>query len=173
MRLAQGGWMTVRDILALSRVPLHVVLSGCDTARAGPEARAAVLGLAQAFVVAGAVSVISATRPVDDCMAELFMWALYGASIGGDRFDAAASVREAALVVRGEAPASDFTIETSADTGTTLVGSSSLLLPGVGSAVLDETVTSLQMSSAPVHGPAERVPTVIASAETSTVTAMS
>ncbi|WP_437677901.1 CHAT domain-containing protein [Sorangium sp. So ce131] len=109
--LSQGGWLTVRDVLALAQVPAHVVLSGCDTARTAPEARAAGLGLGQAFVVAGAESVIAAVRPIDDRMAERLMGALYNTSHASPTsraspesapFDAARSLREAALTMRAE-----------------------------------------------------------------------
>jgi len=104
--LAAGGWLTVRDVLALPRAPAHVVLSGCDTARTAPEARSTGLGLAQAFVVAGAASVIAATRPLDDRLAERLMAALYAS--GSGLRDPAAALREAALAVHSENPASDW-----------------------------------------------------------------
>ena len=36
LRMADGVMFTVRDVLALPRVPDHVVLSGCETARSAP-----------------------------------------------------------------------------------------------------------------------------------------
>ncbi|MDI3289267.1 CHAT domain-containing tetratricopeptide repeat protein [Polyangium sp. 15x6] len=106
--LAEGGFLSVRDVLSLPRVPAHVVLSGCDTARTATEARAEGLGLAQAFVVAGARSVIAATRPIDDRMAQRMMAALYGSPSARGPIDAAAALRDAALAVRGEDAASDW-----------------------------------------------------------------
>ncbi|MDC3960985.1 CHAT domain-containing protein [Polyangium jinanense] len=106
--LAEGGFLSVRDVLSLPRVPAHVVLSGCDTARTAAEARAEGLGLAQAFVVAGARSVIAATRPIDDHMAQRMMAALYGSPSARGPIDAAAALRDAALSVRGEDAASDW-----------------------------------------------------------------
>jgi CHAT domain-containing protein len=66
--LASGSWLTIGDVLALPRVPPQVVLSGCETARATASSAPA-LGIAQAFVVAGAREVVAATRPVDDALA--------------------------------------------------------------------------------------------------------
>jgi tetratricopeptide (TPR) repeat protein len=106
--LAEGGFLNVRDVLALPRVPAHVVLSGCDTARTAAEAQAEGLGLAQAFVVVGARSVIAATRPLDDRMAERMMAALYRSPSARGPIDAAAALRDAALAVRGEGSASDW-----------------------------------------------------------------
>ncbi|WP_437666246.1 CHAT domain-containing protein [Sorangium sp. So ce1182] len=95
LALAGGSELAVGDILALRRAPARVVLSGCDTARteASPGARGLGLGLAQALLVAGARSVIAATRPVDDALAERVMAALYA----GEQQDPGAQLREATL----------------------------------------------------------------------------
>ncbi|WP_437562218.1 CHAT domain-containing protein [Sorangium sp. So ce542] len=104
--LAGGGQLAVSDILSLRRAPAQVVLSGCDTARTGaaPGARGLGLGLAQAFLVAGAGSVIAATRPVDDALAERMMVALVAA--GQD--DPGAQLREATLAALRATPSSDW-----------------------------------------------------------------
>ncbi|ACY18140.1 CHAT domain-containing protein [Haliangium ochraceum] len=67
--LAQGGRLRIGDILALPRVPDQVVLSGCETARRQTQAVPESLGIAQAFLAAGATQVIAAVRPVDDALA--------------------------------------------------------------------------------------------------------
>ncbi len=67
--LAADARLGVDDILALPHVPAHVVLSGCETARQAADAPLEAVGLAQAFMVAGAESAIAATRPVDDTLA--------------------------------------------------------------------------------------------------------
>lgn len=59
--LAGGDVLTAGDVLDLPRVPDHVVLNGCTTA--APEG----LGLAQAFVLAGATQVIAS---LDDIPAD-------------------------------------------------------------------------------------------------------
>ncbi|KYF91717.1 hypothetical protein BE20_13915 [Sorangium cellulosum] len=104
--LAGGGQLAVSDILALRRAPAQVVLSGCDTARTGaaPGARGLGLGLAQAFLVAGAGSVIAATRPVDDALAERMMVALVAAG----QEDPGAQLREATLAALRATPSSDW-----------------------------------------------------------------
>ena len=76
------GALAVADVLALARVPEQVVLSGCDTGRAGTSAASEGLGLGQAFVVAGARAVVAATRPIEDKKTLPFMRALYGDSRG-------------------------------------------------------------------------------------------
>ena len=47
--------------------PARVVLSGCDAAKSEGDAEG--LGLAQAFVVAGAEEVLAPVRPVSDTLA--------------------------------------------------------------------------------------------------------
>ncbi|MDC0744109.1 CHAT domain-containing protein [Polyangium mundeleinium] len=76
------GALAVADVLALARVPEQVVLSGCDTGRAGTSAASEGLGLGQAFVVAGARAVVAATRPIEDKKTLPFVHALYGDSKG-------------------------------------------------------------------------------------------
>lgn len=74
--LAGGQRLLAADVLAAPRVPRDVVLTGCETGRiAGAGADA--LGLAQAFVLAGAAHVVAATRPVDDALAARFADALH------------------------------------------------------------------------------------------------
>jgi hypothetical protein len=60
--LAGGEPLTAADVLGLPRVPARVVLNGCTTA--APEG----LGLAQAFLIAGAAQVIASIDeiPADD-----------------------------------------------------------------------------------------------------------
>ncbi|HTN91752.1 MAG TPA: CHAT domain-containing protein [Sorangium sp.] len=114
LALAGGSELAVGDILALRRAPARVVLSGCDTARteASPGARGLGLGLAQALLVAGARSVIAATRPVDDALAERVMAALYaGEQPGeqpGEQRDPGAQLREATLAALRADPSCDW-----------------------------------------------------------------
>jgi cellulose synthase operon protein C len=56
--LAGGDLLTASDVLGLPRVPPAVVLNGCTTA--APEG----LGLAQAFVLAGAEQVVASLGPI-------------------------------------------------------------------------------------------------------------
>ncbi len=64
--LAAGGGLTVADVLALDRAPAWVVLSGCETGAAPELAAVESMGLAQAFVSAGAEAVVAAVRPLSD-----------------------------------------------------------------------------------------------------------
>jgi tetratricopeptide (TPR) repeat protein len=68
LRLAGGELLTPSDVLALPRVPLWVVLSGCETMRERDDVAVASLGLAQAFVSRGAQVVVATTRPVPDAL---------------------------------------------------------------------------------------------------------
>jgi CHAT domain-containing protein len=65
--LANGGRLGIADVLALAPTPARVVLSGCDAARSEGDAEG--LGLAQAFVTAGADEVLAPVRPVSDAVA--------------------------------------------------------------------------------------------------------
>ncbi|WP_437730066.1 CHAT domain-containing protein [Sorangium sp. So ce1335] len=107
--LAAGGELAVGDVLALRQVPARIVLSGCDTARTAATAGDAGLGLglAQAFLLAGAGSVIATTRPVNDAVAEQITSTLYN-NTGFATADAGARLREAVLAARRAAPSSDW-----------------------------------------------------------------
>jgi cellulose synthase operon protein C len=89
-----GGWdsalplagserLTVGDILTLPVAPRQVVLSGCETGRVGNDAAVEAMGLAHAFLVAGADSVVAAARPVRDDVASELVAAFYRASASG------------------------------------------------------------------------------------------
>ncbi len=95
LRMADGVMFTVRDVLALPRVPDHVVLSGCETARSAPT-RALDLGLPEAFVVRGAGEVVAAIRPVADATAADLVGSLYASAPPGDLAAALASAQRAA-----------------------------------------------------------------------------
>jgi hypothetical protein len=76
--LHQGQRLSLGDILALPRVPRAVVLSACDSAQSsGARANASGLGLAHAFIAAGAQVVIAAARPVSDGLARQLSAALF------------------------------------------------------------------------------------------------
>jgi cellulose synthase operon protein C len=79
--LAGGDTLTAADVLALRRVPGKVVLNGCTTA--APEG----LGLAQAFLLAGAQQVIASLDelPADDAAA--FSTRLFEGAPSGTRVD--------------------------------------------------------------------------------------
>jgi CHAT domain-containing protein len=98
--VAQGGYLSIPDILAMDRVPPIVVLSGCETARADPNGPEG-LGMAQAFLAAGAHQVIASVRPVNDALAvsvsKRFYAAWGGYRAAGAPLDVAPALRTALL----------------------------------------------------------------------------
>jgi tetratricopeptide (TPR) repeat protein len=96
LRLAGEDRLTVGDVLLLPRVPGRLVLSACEAARtaAGPGEGAEGLGIAQAFVLAGAGQVVAATRPVRDAAAARLMDVLHGGAAGPE-FDLVRALAEA------------------------------------------------------------------------------
>lgn len=113
-----GGWeselplagdtrLILRDLLALGRVPPWVVLSGCDTGKAGLEAPVEGLNLAHAFLLAGSRAVIAATKPVEDRAAQALFADLYRGWNGAP--DLASRLRRAQLAAwRRHAPAGEW-----------------------------------------------------------------
>ncbi|MCA9551015.1 MAG: CHAT domain-containing protein, partial [Myxococcales bacterium] len=101
--LADGAALRVGDILALPRVPARVVLSGCETGAAAGE-HGVGLGLAQAFILAGARGVVAATRPVPDATARALMEALYAE----DPSDLVVALHRAQARLRAHDPEADW-----------------------------------------------------------------
>lgn len=64
--LLADGRVTVGDVLTSTEAPDAVLLLGCRTAESSGVGASAGVGLAQAFVLAGARAVVAATREVDD-----------------------------------------------------------------------------------------------------------
>lgn len=64
--LAGGGALTIDDVLVLAPAPPLVVLSGCETAAVPADAPAEGMGLAHAFLIAGAEAVVATVRRVPD-----------------------------------------------------------------------------------------------------------
>ena len=85
--LAQGGHLSIADIVALAAAPRVVVLTGCETARTSGEAEG--LGIGQAFILAGADVVVAPTRPVSDEVGAAFAKGLYEGSVDEPWTDAA------------------------------------------------------------------------------------
>lgn len=101
------GMLTAADVLALARVPSVVVLAGCETGRAATAGGIEGLGLAQAFLAAGARHVVAAGRPVPDALTERLMRSFYEA-LPAERGDVAAGLRRAQLALRQQDPSADW-----------------------------------------------------------------
>ncbi len=104
--LEGGARLTVGDLLALPGAPRTVVLSACEAARSGGASEG--LGLAQAFVVAGADAVLAPVRPVADDMALALARALYTHQTDAGVTSLSARARDALRVVRVEMPRADW-----------------------------------------------------------------
>lgn len=102
LMLADGGRLTVGDVLALPRLPAWVVLSGCETGRTADPSPVETLGLAQAFAAAGSRGVVATSRPVSDVAARELVDAFYAAWDG--RSDPAEPLRQAQLALRKSRP---------------------------------------------------------------------
>jgi len=99
LRLAGDARLTVEDILVHGPRPGLVVLSGCETGRSRPLSRTDELGLAQAFLAAGAGSVLATIEPIDDASARRFALRFFeagGAARPGPAFRAAIDAARAA-----------------------------------------------------------------------------
>ena len=105
LRLVSEGSLGIADILKLSHVPQSVILSGCETGRA-PETLE--LGLAQAFLLAGADAVIATTRPVQDGLARRVVASLYRAGNAAGAWDAEKALQEASRAVMNEDKGGDW-----------------------------------------------------------------
>ncbi len=102
--LADGVGLTVGDILALPFAPEAVVLSGCDTSATAGEPGGQQLGLAEAFILAGAGEVVAASRPVRDEDAKAIVDALYAHRSSS----LAEALRLAQLEIRARTPEIDW-----------------------------------------------------------------
>lgn len=87
LRLAGGDFLDLETLLVKRPQAAVVVLSGCDTA-AQTEAPADGVGLAEAFLAAGARAVVASIRPVKDDQTRIFIQSFY--RHGGDKQPAAA-----------------------------------------------------------------------------------
>ncbi len=77
LALAGASTLTAGEILGLARVPGRVVLASCEGDAPTQRGGTAGLGLARTFVVAGASSVVAATREVPDALAAEFVALMY------------------------------------------------------------------------------------------------
>lgn len=103
--LADGGELRAADVLLALAVPRWVILSGCETARVESH-RTLGLGLATAFVAAGAEVVVATSRPVRDTLAADLAVALHERLAAGDPLELA--LRNAQLGIAAKDPTSDW-----------------------------------------------------------------
>jgi CHAT domain-containing protein len=103
-----GGRIALGDVLALDRAPAGVVLSACESARADLDASAESLGLAQAFVAAGAEAVVAPTRAVGDALASKLARLLYEGWAPGAPPDLAELLQRAQVRIAAEDPQADW-----------------------------------------------------------------
>jgi hypothetical protein len=78
--LGGNGRVELGDLLALPAVPELVVLPACEAAGTLEGGRSA-LGLAQAFIAAGARAAVAPVRPIRDTAVAAFVTAFYGAFV--------------------------------------------------------------------------------------------
>jgi tetratricopeptide (TPR) repeat protein len=106
LELADGSRLTLGDLLALRRMPAWVVLSSCEGARSSEQAPGEGIGLAHAFLLAGAQAVVAATRPVTDRVGRDLVRELYRGWKPG--VDLSRQLRQAQLACRRRDPAADW-----------------------------------------------------------------
>ena len=93
--LAEGGALTVGDVLALPGAPEHVVLSGCEAGRQLGAREEGAAGIASAFLVAGASEVVAPVRVVDDRAASALARDLHAVLESDGRHDLVAALKAA------------------------------------------------------------------------------
>lgn len=111
LRLREGESLTLEDVLRLRRAPRLVVLNGCGT---GPQQGETRFGLTEAFLIAGAGSVVATTAAVSDSQARIFIEEFYNK---GGEVNAARAFRETidALSKKGQHDWSGFRLWGGAD----------------------------------------------------------
>ncbi|MEO1333604.1 MAG: CHAT domain-containing protein [Myxococcota bacterium] len=108
LALADDTRFGANDVLSLAKAPRWIVLSGCDTGRGRAVRSVASLGLAQAFVIAGADAVAATSRPVRDETSVAFAQSFYRSWFSSERLDAPQRYRSAINQIRRERPELDW-----------------------------------------------------------------
>lgn len=104
LKLADG-WLTVGDLLAQRASPALVTLSACEGAsREDPHG----IGIAQAFIAAGARAVIASTRKVTDVTARRLFQAFYRERAASPELTVAKTLQRAQQRLRIEQPTADW-----------------------------------------------------------------
>jgi hypothetical protein len=105
--LANNSRLALGDLLTLSRVPRWVVLSACDAGHSSEQAPGEGIGLANAFLLAGAQTVVASTRLVKDDTARDLLSELYQHWRPGE--DLARQLQRAQLACLRQNPKADCT----------------------------------------------------------------
>jgi hypothetical protein len=108
LRLANDSHVTIGDVLTLAHAPRIVVLSACEGARTTTSSAPEGLGLAQAFIAAGAGGVVAPVREIPDPLAAELTRLLYAQSIDGDPARLASAFMIAVRAIRANAPDTDW-----------------------------------------------------------------
>ena len=105
-RVTEGlddGMLTALEVLGFDLEGTQLAfLSACDTARGIEQAGEGVIGLVGSFTLAGVHQVVASLWPVDDAATSELVKQFYGEYVGKGRTAAAASLRKAALGLRGD-----------------------------------------------------------------------
>jgi CHAT domain-containing protein len=94
-RSTDDGLLQFQEIMQLSSSADLVTLSACDTASVKLQGKEGIDGLAQAFLLAGAKSVVGALWDVDDSATDTLMRSFYTHLASGE--DKASALRHAKL----------------------------------------------------------------------------
>ena len=95
------GLLTASEIVQNWRLNADLVtLSGCRTALGRPSPGEGYIGLAHAFLRAGARSLLVSLWPVDDDATRLLMEHFYGILLGGDHVEPAEALRQSQMWLR-------------------------------------------------------------------------
>lgn len=103
--LADRSLLTLGDVLTLRRVPRWVVLSACDAGLSSEQAPGEGIGLANAFLLAGAQKVVAANRRIADDTARDLLSELYRGWRPGT--DLSRQLQRAELACRQRHPKAD------------------------------------------------------------------
>lgn len=95
-----GGDLTVGEIVTATTSPTWVVLSSCETAQSASTEKSAGLGVASAFLIAGAEAVLASDISIGDARAARFMSRLYQSWPGASSIEDA--YRKAMLEIGAE-----------------------------------------------------------------------
>ncbi|HEY2511887.1 MAG TPA: CHAT domain-containing protein, partial [Polyangiaceae bacterium] len=106
--LAAGGSLAPGDVLALGHVPEAVALFGCETGKESTQGAGETLGIAHAFLAAGARWVVGSARVADDSLSRDVATEFYAALLRTTPIDPARALQGAQRAVRAREPGVDW-----------------------------------------------------------------